>query len=486
MQLTAHAAKMELARRAREELVKRREDPQFKLDVIARLEADLFELQRDVLMDLSSLVALCCSRRAGKSELAARMIAIALLKASHNEYVIFAAQTLQRAKQILWKLLEKINDDYGLGWTMSEHIGQITTPDGAVCFFLGVTDNDSVEKVRGSKYRLAFCDEASTYDHLLERLVVDCLRPGTMDFDPPGKIVVAGTPGYSRVGYWYEVATGLRKGWSNRHWTIMQNPMIKNIEAKLKQIREEEDLAEDDPKYRREYLGQWVADESVLVYAASEARNTVKALPAAPAGVDLVRWIREAWLVTCALDVGFTDKCAVVALGSPPNSQTMYVLESFTKAGLRAPEQAEKLKEFRDKYAPTRVVMDVGGQGKLVHAEFTHRYGKLAGGMAMPAKKQGKVEAIGMLNSDLRVGKLKALLPDAADLYKEWIELPWADDAKTKIHPGFDNHASDALLYAWREHRAFLAKPAALPQTEEDRERESEERFKEQARKGRR
>ncbi len=464
MRISAWAAVQELARRAKEELAKRRERPEFKEDVIRQLTADLFPLQRTVLDDPKALIAICCGRRAGKSELAARMIAIELLRAQHNECVLFAAQTLQRAKQIIWKLLDKINTDYGLGWTMSEHIGQITTPEGAVCMMLGVTDANSIEKVRGSKYRLAICDETSTYEGLLERLVIDVILPGTLDFTPRGKIILTGTPGYSRAGWWYEVATGIKKGWSQYHWWMGDNPTIGDIESKLREMRDEMELSEDDPKYKREVLGLWVSDESVLVYSATEQRNSCKVLPGNPSAEE----IREHWLVTCALDVGFTDACALAAVGSPPNSKEMFVLESFKASGLRADEQAAKLKEFRDKYRPARTVMDIGGQGKLVHAEFNHRYGKMSGGVAIPAKKMGKVEAIGMFNSDMRTGALKAYLPAAADVFKEWTSLPWLEGSdKTKADPKFDNHASDATLYAWREHRAFLAKPA-VTKTAED------------------
>lgn len=481
MSFSALQAKQELSRRAKEELQSRCTLPEFKASVIAQLKADLFKKQRTVLQDKSPLLSLCCSRRAGKSELAARMIAIALTESGHNDVVLFCAQTLQRARQIMWPILEKMNTDMGLGWTMSAHIGQVVTRDGAMLMLLGVTDNQSIEKVRGSRYRLAFVDESSTFEHLLERLVVDCLLPGTLDFTPRGKIVLAGTPGYSRVGYWWQVATGLKKGWSHHAWTLFDNPMIENIEEKLKQVREEEGLSEEDPKYKREFLGLWTADESVLVYVATEARNTVKVLPNAPANLSLEQWIRDEWLVTCALDVGFTDKCAVAAIGSPPGSTDVYVLETFSQAKLRADEQALKLKEFRDKYRAQRTVIDVGGQGKLVHGEFNQRYGKMAGGAAMPAKKMNKVEAIGLFNTDMRLGRIKALMPSAGDVYSEWCNLPWADDARTKVHPAYDNHASDACLYAWREHRAFLAKPLPVSKTAAEQEADELAEFKRQS-----
>lgn len=482
----------ELQRRAKEELAKRRSTPGFKEAVIAALKAParrtlagklegLFDRQLLVLNDCSPRIALCCSRRAGKSELAARMIAISLLESGHNEYTLFAARTLARARQILWPLLSKINDDYGLGWRMSEHIGQIVTPDGAVFILLGVDDTTAAEKVRGSKYRLAVCDESATYENLLERLVIDCLEPGTIDFEPQGRIVLCGTPGYNRSGYWHAVATGQKPGWSHYHWTLQDNPFIANADAALAKIREGNGWSIDEPVYRREYLGQWVADESTLVYAAAEGRNTITlaalmALHPPPPGMSFEHWVRELWLTTVAADIGYTDAFAVSCMGSPPGCQDMFILESYKQEGILAGEQADHIRRFREKYRPLRVVVDAGGQGKLVHAEYNARYGKQAGGLAIPAKKQGKTEAIGLFNSDMRMGRVKAVVPVAADVYAEWVELPWADDEKTLIHPSYKNHSSDTVLYAWREHRSFLTKPLALPATEADREREAMER----------
>lgn len=485
MPITAVDAKAELARRARIELERRRGRPDFKAAVVAALRAELFPQQLAVIDDPSPLIALCCSRRAGKSEMAARMIAIALIQCGHNEACLFAARTLMRARQVIWPLLAKINDTYGLGWRMSEHVGMIVTPDGGVFMLLGCDDSNAIEKVRGSKYRVAFADEAATYEHLLERLVVDCLEPGCLDFDPPGRIILAGTPGYSRAGFWFEAATGAKPGWKSYYWTIFDNPMLKNIPEKLKAVREAHEWSEDDPTYRREYLGHWVADDSTLVYSVAEKRNSCQLsdLPAPPYGLSFEAWVRDEWLVTVAADVGYTDAFAVCAIGSPPGCKEMYVLEVQTQTGLRAEEQAMRMHEFRQKYRPARTVVDAGGQGKLVHQEFNHRYGKLAGGPAMPARKMGKVEAIGMMNSDLRAGKVKAVLPAAAPVFKEWCELPWATDAKDKVHPAYDNHASDAVFYAWREHCSFMTKPLPAKKTAEDIEREGVERRMAEARK---
>lgn len=408
------------------------------------------------------------------------MIAIELIRARHNEYCMFAARTLARARQIIWGLLAKINDDYGLGWRMSEHIGQIVTPDGGMFILLGVDDAVSVEKTRGSKYRLAVCDESSTYEALLERLIIDCVEPGTIDLSPRGRILLAGTPGYAQSGYWFQVATAKRPGWKSYYWTLHNNPHIPDVQAALASIREANGWDEMDPTYRREYLGHWVADESTLVYPYNAAVNSCEwsAVPMPPAGKTLEQWIRDEWTVTVGADIGFTDAFAVAALGSPPHSKDCFFLESHSQSGLRAEEQAAWIQRYREKYKAQRVVMDAGGSGKLVHAEFQSRYG----GGAAPAQKMGKLEAIGMMGSDMRSGRIRAL-PLAKGLAGEWSALVWADDAKTKVDKHIaKDHTTDAALYAWRAHRAYLNKAAPEAPTAAQLEAEAQERRMQKAR----
>jgi hypothetical protein len=487
--LTAEDAKRELARRAKEELEKRRTTPEFKAGVIKALRAELFPQQLEVLDCMNPRIALCCSRRAGKSELAARMIAITMIQAGHNTYTMFAARTLARARQIIWPLLSKMSDEYGLGWRMSEHIGQITTPEGAVFILLGVDDAVSIEKTRGSKYALAVMDEASTYEALLERLIVDCVEPGTIDLAPRGRILITGTPGYAQSGYWFQLATGKRPGWQHYFWTLRNNPHIPDVEAALESIREGNGWDESDPTYRREYLGQWVADESTLVYPVAEGRNTcaLADLPQPPPGKTWEQWVRESWSVTVGADIGFVDSFAIVALGSPPNSKDCYFLESASQDKLLAQEQAAYIQRFRERYAPERTVIDAGGAGKLVHQEFNSRYGQMAGGAAAPAQKLGKAEAIGMFGSDMRIGRIKAVLPTAVGLYREWCELVWADDDKTKVNKHqAKNHTTDAALYAWRAHRAYLAKAAPVAKTTLELEDEAAQRRLQKAARARR
>ena len=56
------------------------------------------------------------------------------------------------------------------------------------------------------------------------------------------------------------------------------------------------------------------------------------------------------------------------------------------------------------------------------------------------------------MNSDLASGYV--LIDENSELLDEWRLLQWDDDRR-KEDPRFENHLSDACLYAWRESKHY-------------------------------
>ncbi len=486
MLVTPERARAELDRRVRAELERRRDkEPElFRAAVKVAIRAELFQRQCDVIDDPGRRIAWCCSRRAGKTEGAVRMLALSLLDSGEEEFTVFGARTLGIARDLVWRRLIRLNERYSLGWRTNESRAEISTQTGAEFRLFGVDDAASIEKVRGKKYRLVFCDESSTYEGNLKKLIQECFSPGTMDFRPRGRIVVAGTPGYVCEGFWWDIAArpveeGGLESWSRKGWTLRDNPHIKDVEAAVAEECRDNGWTDADPAKLRELDGRWIADGDALVYAYDAKRNSCAALPEPPKGIALAAWIRESWQTTIGADIGYTDDFALVVLGSPPHSKVTYVLYAFKQAGLLAGQQADLIHEARKRFKPARTVIDAGGQGKLPLEEFNARYGSTAGGPARAAEKHGKVEAIGLLNSELRyladdgLGTLRVLQPDAECLSSEWMRLPWENERRDKESTRFPRHASDAALYAFRAHRAYRAKPA--PSTEKTPEQIEQE-----------
>ena len=63
------------------------------------------------------------------------------------------------------------------------------------------------------------------------------------------------------------------------------------------------------------------------------------------------------------------------------------------------------------------------------------------------------------MNSDLHCGFIKVY--EGCELLDEWDLLQWDEDRK-KEDSRFENHLSDACLYAWRESKHYTYKQKAI------------------------
>lgn len=424
----------------------------------AKIMAELFDEQRALLLDESRYLAVCCSRRAGKTHTLSRMIAVALLDCGRNEWVAFCAKTLPIAKGLVWSELEELNRVHKLGWRMLKQTGEIETAAGGRFILAGISDGSAADKLRGNKYRLVICDEAATYQHYLDGLITPVIEPALADLR--GRLVLSGTPGRVCAGFWFKAATGLLPKYKRHHWTLRNNPHMPDADAYLRGILSDNNWTEEEPVYRQEYLGEWVDDANALVYAFVRDRN-------APKGFQLPEpFDPDTWLVTMGLDFGMDDACAWVVLGSPRDSRKIYVLAARKEWGMLPDQAAKVTAELIAKYIPDKLVGDASGKPYI--EEWNRRHRKDDGiPRIRPADKTDKVGSIALMNGDFRGGNL-ILLPEAEAYAVEAQYLPWWDEQRRKEHPSFDNHACDAALYAWKAHRSYRATPPETPITDQE------------------
>jgi hypothetical protein len=413
----------------------------------AAILGELFDRQQDVAKAwLGGLrfIALCCSRRAGKTQLLARMIALALLASGRNEWVVFTARTLQIARNIVWAELVALNERHQFGWKMLEHEGSISTASGAQFRLVGIDDKAAIEKVRGNKYRLVILDEASTYQEHLKRLINDAFRPGLGDLG--GTLVLSGTPGYVCAGYWHEAATG-KLHYRTWHWTLRENPFFPDPEAELAAVLAENKWTEDEPTYRREYLGLWINDGDSLVFGGYDPLRNKREAPA----FNPARWI-----VTMGLDYGTQkDPSAIVVLGTPKGDDATYVLYARKHHKLLPDELSAEVRSVVERFKPDRAVGDSGGLGAPYVEEWNRRHAVDAGISVLPASKSDKLASTELVNGAFRSSKL-FITPDAVELEGEVLYLPWFDTNRTKSHPAYEDHCSDAARYAFKEHTGYV------------------------------
>lgn len=425
--------------------------------------AGLAEHQLEYCKDPSRRRVITGGRRSGKTE---AVIADLIATAIEGGDCVYISLTRRLAKRTVWKRLKARARKLGLSFTTNESELRLDLAGGGCVELGGADDKDSIERYRGPDYALVVIDECGSQNPLLLRdLVTDVLRPALMDHR--GRLVLAGTPGPTLEGYWYAVSSEVARAQPSVYcWTLHDNPIFEGrAEEELDAVIEEnaaEGWTRTHVSFRREYLGRWIKDKSVLVYPYEKDTNAVEGLPKLTPkgwGLDDGQWRR-----VIAVDVGTTENAMAFAVwtghrGLPYN----YLVHAEAHTGMLIPQLAERLRQLKEEYPRARIIMDAGGMGAAHAKELRAIYGL----SIIAAVKTEKASAITVMREMLMAGRVKVLtLPSLDGVRAEWSVLGW-DDKHLQHNPNQADHYSDACLYglrhlkSWRLDQEHGRKPPA-------------------------
>ena len=409
-----------------------------KREVIERtfnFSKDLFDKQLDFIQDPSKLKAALCSRRAGKTY----SVCYYLIQEAYctpDSLGAYIALTRTSAKRLMWSELKRANRRYNLGLRFNNADLIVTCPNNSEIFLAGANDEGDIDKLRGSAYRLVVLDECASFGPHVDSLVEEVLEPALIDYN--GTLALIGTPNAACTGLFHYATTNPRSGYSVHHWTIMDNPHIPDAAAWLEKRMERKGWPKDHPIDLREWCGQWIQSNESIIYPFDEERNICTE---PPEDVDFV----------LGVDLGYNDATAFVIGAYSPNSPDFYIVECQKASKMIAEEVAEEIAFYIEKFNPVSIVMDTGGLGKMIAEGLKRRYGL----PIKEAKKSAKAANIELMASDMTLGRVK-VFPDSP-IIDEWRLLQWDPDSdRRKEDSRYENHLSDAALYAWRESRHYL------------------------------
>ena len=406
------------------------------------LYSDLFDKQLDVAEDPSKRISICCSRRAGKTVLLARLLGQTALQYPTDRSV-YIASTIKQAKELLSDEIDTINLEHKTNFELKQQDNTIITPAQHKIHIAGADNERSIKRLLGKKYRLAVIDEAQDLQaDVLQMLIDKVLSPALDDYEAP--LVLAGTPGRICAGPFYESAAGAANWYSRHHWTRQDNPMYPLWRGKsnwkqlalefLEKQRIREGRSVDDPDYRRERYGEWINDADQLVYLLNP-NSYITSMPP-----------HETLRKVLGIDLGYRDAAAYVIAGYDQHTQKCYHVASESKNELPLLELLAYADKMRELWQPERIVVDWSAGGHNLIAELQRRYGI----PVSAAKKSEKATAMRMLRSELMTAHTQ--IQKDSKLEKEIKFLEWnkayTRERETKT-TSCDEH--DAFLYAWRE-----------------------------------
>lgn len=440
---------------------------------VAGLVESLFPKQRAFVLDPSKRKAALCSRRAGKTSGEAVSLLLSALDRTVAD-VAYVGLTIGTAKRLMFRPLQRLNDQHSLGFEFNKADLTATAPNGNMIYMCGANTEEDTEKLRGFKLKKAVLDESASFRVHMRYLIEEVLEPTLIDTD--GTLELIGTPSANPIeNYFHKATSETSEGFSVHRWTILDNPFIPHAKDWLAKYRERKGWDESHPIYRREWMGEWTMDGDTLVYKYRRDRNHFDNLP------------DHKLMHVMGVDLGFDDAFTICVLGFSEETRRCYVVHQFKKSGLLPSQMAEKIQEVRAKFSPISIVADHGGLGKAICMEFQTRYSI----PLKPAEKTQKRAYIELLNGDLLSGMLR--IQDGTPLANEMKMLQWDPDRPEKEDERTPNDMCDSALYAWREAKHYLGKdrdpeipkdtPAYWNQYAKDLEEKEMEEFASQTRK---
>lgn len=464
-------------------------DPTRRRARAAHILADLCQAQRDFVLDPNRWVTALTARQVGKTH-AARALVLHTLQLVPGAQVVYIGQTRQWTKENVWPALCEANRKYGLGLRVDNvDLRLVDEATGGAITCAGADDIAAIEKLRGRTLDLVVIDECKSFKpSLFAKLMIEVIMPTLAK--RKGKLCLIGTPGSQLIGPFYEITRpgakmtrpwteredprwtdeGVKWQWSLHRWTAQDNAATATVWEDALVLKEMSGWTDENPIWRREWLGQWAADDTERVY---KYRSTLddgapwnlwtpgKKTKANPFGLPE----GHEWLYVYGLDLGWNDPTALEVLAFSETHPDLFVVYEYSRQHLR-PELVAKLLEATIAVTgyPVAIVADIAGLGGGYLDELQSVYGITC----EAAEKKQKNDFIELVNGDLIDGRMK-VSTDCPKLREEMETLQWEDpDPESgflKESKKQNNHHCDAVVYARRKvghrhARAPEAKPA--------------------------
>lgn len=412
-----------------------------------RLVKDFFHDQREVIYETnhSKRIIACCSRRAGKTDLASGSIVYAAI--IPNSRIIYINLTFTNAINQIWKnTVERANEAGLVISKSSKSEGIIEFSNGSSLRIMGNPNNSEIEKLRGeSKVSLVVIDEFF-HQRNMQYAVDEVISPLMAD-RTDSSLLCIGTP--PRLAKTYGEKCWTEKGWKKFHWTMFENPYMPDPQAYLDDYCKNKGIDIDSPFIQREYFGKiGVYDTEALVFKDRKTFN----------GLNNTDTITH---VAIGVDYGFSDYNAIITVAYNKNQKRSWVIkeDKFNRAGV-----SDIIAAVQKHYEHAVLVMKSNNANlenifiycdtneEAITQDMRNKYNL----PAFNAYKYDKAYALELLAEELRTGRM--LIPVNGVLDEEMEQILYKrDDDNDAIIPEIDENigihpdAAMALLYASRK-----------------------------------
>ena len=309
--------------------------------IIYNLQKGLFKWQKPVYEDTSSVIALMCGRRSGKSYVIADKMIKHCIEGTDNiiqdgltvrkyRTAIYVGLTVEKAASIMWDLLKDLIKNNRIPVKKIDN-GNYTIEfsNGNKIKLLGNNSKAEREKIRGMDFSFCAIDEMQSQQGV-NYLITSIIQPILKGRN--GQLALLGTGPLSAGTYWEQQLDNPEI--SHYTATMADNPTIPNYKEALNDILIQNKWSEDNITFRREYLGEVAYDTNVIVYP------TRKYFTSLPSDFHPVKCV-------IGVDFGWTDCTALAPILFDAQDQA-YLVNEFKENHIEASAVIEKCKEVGD------------------------------------------------------------------------------------------------------------------------------------------
>lgn len=409
---------------------------------------DCFDLQKQVILSPKRRKLLRSSRRSGKSWASLRyLLHIALTHPGCT--VAYATQTRRWAEELLWLPLVRWCEDHGINTHQNFNNQKLMAklPNGSIIKLAGLNTREDADTLRGFAYHLVILDEIQSVPEKIISYLTQEILPAALG-DYAGTLLVAGTPGPTCSGYFYEKdqEDSEFECW---FWTVRDNPKFPQwvgepnwqdlVDDWLKEERVTHGLVETDASYQREYLGLWAREDTRFIHTLS-SHNVLTEAP----DKYLLRYV-------LGLDTGWHDETAFVLLGYNPIDTKVYHIDDYSQPHMTYDEIRDRATKFAEEYNEyggiETMVYDPAASSKTIAESLAQDLQERYGLPVEAAEKQQKRNFMLLANTDIRKGYM--LIQKPGKLWTQIDKIYW-NDKRTREDEACQCDLYDAWLYAWR------------------------------------
>ena len=410
-----------------------------------RLQKRLFKQQKDVFNDfISKKICVMCSRRAGKTEDNSDIIN--RTAAIPNSPILYINLTFDNAINQLFDLVVSEAERAELVITKSsKNTGFIQFANGSTVALKGNKDRSEADKLQGGKYRLVIIDEAQSQCNMTY-LVETIIEPMLSDFED-SQLILTGTPPRRKGTYFEKVWNN--NEWTKYHWTMKENPFIKNVDNKIQEVCAEKGVTPDSAFIKREYLGEIAYDTEAQVF------KGYKVYKGAVPSNFIPTHIYE------GVDFGYADYNGIVTLAANVEQRQAYIIyeRKFNKATVTdiinsVREGFENGKRFLLERNPNADLSNCQIFTDTNEKSITYELSQTYGLPAYCAYKYDKALAIEQLAEECRTGRIMNI--EGGEIVNEFEQTLYKrddlDNITSELDDGYHPDITMALLYASRQY----------------------------------